>query len=60
LVEPLVAAPFEGLEGGFQYALTGWRNLQSCRAYSREAINDFRAEFQGRGPEQVGVAPFGG
>ena len=59
-VEPLLAAPFEGLEQGSEYALTGWRNLQSCAAYSRAAINDFRAEFQGRAPEQVGVAPFGG
>ena len=59
-VEPLLAAPFEGLGSGFGYALTGWRNLQSCESYSRAAIDDFRAEFQGRGPEQVGVAPFGG
>jgi hypothetical protein len=59
-VEPLLAAPFEGLDSGFGYALTGWRNLQSCESYSRAAIDDFRAEFQGRGPEQVGVAPFGG
>jgi hypothetical protein len=58
-VEPLLAAPFDGLEQGFDYALTGWQNLQSCAAYSRAAISDFRTEFQGRGPEQVGVAPFG-
>jgi hypothetical protein len=57
--EPLLAAPFEGLDPGFDYALSGWRNLQSCASYSRAAIDDFRAEFQGRGPEQVGVAPFG-
>ena len=59
LVEPLLAAPFEGLDSGFGYALAGWRNLQSCESYSRAAIDDFRAELQGRGPEQVGVAPFG-
>ncbi|CAN5577352.1 hypothetical protein BH20ACT21_BH20ACT21_21140 [soil metagenome] len=58
-VEPLLAAPFEGLDSGFDYSLSGWRNLQSCESYSRAAIDDFRAEFQGRGPEQVGVAPFG-
>ena len=57
--EPLLAAPFERLESGFDYALSGWRNLQSCADYSRAAIDDFRAQFQGRGPEQVGVAPFG-
>jgi hypothetical protein len=58
-VEPLLAAPFEGLGPGFDYALAGWRNLQSCESYSRAAIDDFRAEWQGRGPEPVGVAPFG-
>jgi hypothetical protein len=58
-VEPLLAAPFEGLAPGFDYALSGWRNLQSCASYSRAAIDDFRSEFQGRAPEQVGVAPFG-
>lgn len=58
-VEPLLAAPFEGLDSGFDYSLSGWRNLQSCESYSRTAIDDFRTEFQGRGPEQVGVAPFG-
>ncbi|HZJ49994.1 MAG TPA: DUF3105 domain-containing protein, partial [Actinomycetota bacterium] len=59
-VEPLLASPFEGLDSGFDYALSGWRNLQSCESYSRAAIDDFRTEFQGQGPEQVGVAPFGG
>ena len=57
-LEPLVAVPYEDIEGDFDYVLSAWTRTQSCLEYSREAIDDFRAEFQGRGPEQAGVAPF--
>lgn len=55
---PLVAVPYEDIEGDFDYVLSAWTRSQSCLGYSREAIDDFRAEFQNRGPEQAGVAPF--
>jgi hypothetical protein len=65
---PLLAAPYEGVPGDYGYALTAWTHLpgpapgrghlRSCSRYSREAVNDFRAEFQGRGPESAGVLPF--
>ncbi len=58
--EPLLAAPYDQLDGEFDYAVSAWTQSQSCVDYSTEAINDFRREFQGRGPEGVGVPPAGG
>ena len=57
LVEPLLAAPYDDIGDDFEYVLTAWTHSQSCLDYSRPAIDDFRADFQGRGPEQVGVLP---
>jgi hypothetical protein len=56
-LEPLLAAPYDDIEGDFDYVVTAWRHSQSCLEYSRAAIDSFRGDFQGRGPEQVGVAP---
>jgi hypothetical protein len=52
-VPPMLAAPYDVPEGS--YVLTAWTALQTCERYSKEAIDDFRTRYQGRGPEQVGV-----
>jgi uncharacterized protein DUF3105 len=59
-VEPLLASPYDDIAGDSNLVLTAWTRLRSCVSYSREAIDRFRAQFQGRGPEQVGVPPFSG
>jgi Protein of unknown function (DUF3105) len=56
-LDPLVASPYDGIEGDFDYVVSAWTHSQSCLAYSRQAIDAFRREFQGLGPEQTGVAP---
>jgi hypothetical protein len=56
-LEPLVASPYDNIEGDFDYVVTAWTHSQSCLDYSRAAIDAFRRDFQGRGPQQVGVAP---
>ncbi len=57
--EPLATAAVpHGLDPSYQVALTAWGALQFCEGISEEAIALFRAEFQGRGPEQVGVPVF--
>jgi Protein of unknown function (DUF3105) len=56
-LEPLVASPYDDIEGDSEYVVTAWTHSQSCLDYSRAAIDAFRRDFQGRGPQQVGVAP---
>ena len=55
--QPLLAVPFEGIEGGGSYAMTNWTNLQSCDEFSSEAVDEFRVMFQGLAPEQF-APPF--
>jgi hypothetical protein len=54
---PILAAPYEDVPDGKSYVLTAWLRSQACSSYSLEAINHFRTEFQGKGPEQA-VATF--
>ena len=56
---PLLAAPHDDLPAGKSLVLTAWTASQACGAYSLDAINEFRAEYQGQGPEQA-TAPFEG
>jgi hypothetical protein len=58
--EPIatVAAPYENLPGPYNLALTAWGARQMCGGVSQEVVDDFRARFQGRGPEDVGVPVF--
>ncbi len=58
--EPLanIAIPAINLEPNAKLALTAWGALQFCEEISGEAIDIFRAQFQGKGPEQVGVPVF--
>jgi hypothetical protein len=56
---PLIAVPFNDVPAGKNYVMTAWGALEPCENYSLAAINEFRATYQGRGPEQV-TAPFEG
>jgi hypothetical protein len=60
--EPLatVAVPWAEVEEPYQFVLTAWGNLQECVQASQEVVDEFRVDFQGRGPEQVGVPTFEG
>jgi hypothetical protein len=55
-----VAVPWDDIEAPSQFVLSAWQNLQECVQVSQEVVDDFRTEFQGRGPESVGVPTFEG
>ena len=57
---PVLAVPYDGLEGDTTYAAAGWAASQACAEYSRDALDGFRERFQGNGPEAVGIPPFEG
>lgn len=59
-IPPLVAVPYDGLEGDATYGLSAWTANQSCVDYSKDVIDSFRQRFQGKGPEVVGVPVFDG
>jgi hypothetical protein len=56
----VLASPYEGdfSEGSGDYVLTGWGASQVCSEFSIPVIEAFREQFQGKGPEQVGIQPF--
>ncbi len=60
--EPIatVTVPYAGIQAPDALVLTAWGALQRCQGVSVEDINAFRAQFQGRGPENVGVPTFEG
>ena len=60
--EPLatVAVPWDDIEAPSQFVLTAWQNLQECVQVAQDVVDDFRTEFQGKGPENVGVPTFEG
>ena len=53
----LIGAPSDQVPAGSNYTMTAWGAMQSCEEFSSEAIDNFRAEFQGRGPEQIPNIP---
>ncbi len=54
----VLVVPNENLSGTNEIILTAWTALQRCEGFSEADIDAFRAEFQGKGPENVGVPPF--
>jgi Protein of unknown function (DUF3105) len=54
----LLAAPYDGVEDS-SFVLTAWTASQSCASVSQQIVDDFRARFQGRGPEAL-TPPFQG
>jgi len=55
----LLAAPYDGVPDADSFVLTAWGASQSCDRVSQEVVDEFRAEYQGRGPERIqGIPPF--
>jgi hypothetical protein len=55
----LIGVPYDQVPAGSNYSMTAWGAMQSCEQFSAEAIDNFRTEFQGRGPEQIpNIPPF--
>ena len=59
--EPLASAalPYTDIESPHQFVLTAWTALQRCEKESQEVVDDFRREYQGKGPEKI-APPFDG
>jgi hypothetical protein len=53
-----IAVPYD-FEGPGEFAMTAWGVSQSCEQVSQTVINDFRENYQGKGPEQF-TPPFEG
>lgn len=53
-----VTLPSSEVQAPHSIVLTAWGAMQSCEEISEEAVNEFRREFQGRGPENVGIPVF--
>ena len=53
--EPLATAaiPYTDIESPNQFVLTAWGASQSCEKVSQEVVDDFRREYQGKGPEEI-------
>jgi hypothetical protein len=53
----VLASPYEGAEAPIVFS--AWQNLQECELPSSAALDEFRREFQGQGPEKL-TPPFDG
>lgn len=56
----LLGVPYDDIPSEYTFAITAWGALRYCSQVSTEVLDDFRAEFQGKGPENVGVPTFSG
>ena len=56
--DALIAVPWGDIEAPHTFAMTAWTRSQACRQVSQEVVDAFREEFQGKGPEPVGVPTF--
>ncbi|MDQ3767037.1 MAG: DUF3105 domain-containing protein [Actinomycetota bacterium] len=55
----LLAAPYDGVPASDSFVLTAWGASQSCDGVSQEVVDEFRARYQGLGPERIqGIPPF--
>ena len=54
----LLAVPYEDVPSGSELVFTAWGASQACADFSNEVLCEFRTEFQGRGPENVGIPTF--
>lgn len=55
-----IGVPWPQIEEPYNFAITAWGAIQQCEQVSQEVIDEFRREFQGRGPENVGIPRFDG
>ena len=59
-----LAAPWDEVEDPYNFVLTAWDGendegvQMSCELPSQQVWDDFREDFQGRGPEDVGYSTF--
>jgi len=59
-----VGVPWDDIEDPYNYVLTAWDGendegvQMSCESPSQEVWNEWRTDFQGRGPENVGTPTF--
>ena len=56
----LLGVPYDDIPDEYSFAITAWGALRYCAQVSTEVLGEFRAQFQGKGPENVGVPPFTG
>ena len=54
----LVAVPYTELSSGDNVAFSAWGHAQTCAEFSNDVLDEFRVEFQGKGPENVGVPTY--
>ena len=53
------AAPYPDIESPYTLVLSAWGASQLCEQVSQEVVDDFRREYQGKGPEPL-TPPFEG
>lgn len=58
--EASLAVPWDEIESPHTFAMTAWGASQHCRQVSQEVVDAFREQFQGKGPEPVGIPTFEG
>lgn len=56
--EALIAVPWGDVESPKTFVMTAWAHSQACQQVSTEVVNAFREEFQGKGPEPVGIPTY--
>jgi len=54
----LAALPYDAIPSGSELVFTAWGASQACADFSNAVFCEFRNEFQGRGPENVGIPTF--
>lgn len=54
-----VASPYSNIEAPYEIVVTAWGATMSCEKISQAAIDEFRAQFQGKSPEPL-TPPFEG
>jgi hypothetical protein len=57
---PMLGIPYESVPSGANFVLGAWGATQACEQVSGAVIAEFRQEYQGRGPEQVGIPTYSG
>ena len=54
-----IATPYTDIETPYTIVISAWGALQRCEKVSQKVVDDFRREYQGKGPEQI-TPPFEG
>ena len=54
----LLGVPYDNLPSGSDVGFSAWAATQTCADFSNDVLDEFRAAYQGKGPENVGIPPF--